>query len=103
MFSLTGNNVKILISDNGGEYGSTSFNNWLASTGIVHQYSNRYTPLHNGVSERSNRTIMEPTRSALHMRKNKNESKFKKADKNVIELWGGISSKHSVRSLSCAV
>ena len=62
----TGKEVKILRSDNGGEFCSTDFKNWLAKTGIRHETSSPHTPQQNGVSERANRTIMEAVRSQMH-------------------------------------
>ena len=57
--------VKVLRSDNGGEYTSHSFKNHLARHGIVHQTSFPYTPQQNGVAERKNRHLMEVARSMM--------------------------------------
>ena len=57
--------IKCLRTDNGGEYLSKEFNEYCASNGIQRQMSTPYTPQQNGVSERSNRTIMEMARSML--------------------------------------
>jgi transposase InsO family protein len=62
----TGQHVVILRSDNGGEYFSNAFEEWLKERGIKHESSAPKTPEQNGVSERSNRTIVEPARSMLH-------------------------------------
>ena len=64
----TGNPVKTLRSDNGGEYTSTAFKQFLAKEGIRHETSALHTPQQNGVTERENRTIMESARSILHSR-----------------------------------
>ena len=61
----TGKPIKILRSDNGGEYSSKEFESFLKKNGIVHQLSVPYNPAQNGVAERMNRTIMESTRSML--------------------------------------
>ncbi|KAL0696244.1 hypothetical protein Bca4012_063424 [Brassica carinata] len=58
-------NVKVLRSDNGGEYTSHAFKNHLAKHGIVHQTSCPYTPQQNGVAERKNRHLMEVARSMM--------------------------------------
>lgn len=72
----TGNDVKTIRSDNGGEYLGKELQAWLAQSGIRHETSAPYTPQQNGVSERLNRSIMEATRSLLY-------------GKQVpIELWG---------------
>ena len=61
----SGRKLKTLRSDNGGEYVSTEFNNYLQSEGIRHEYTVPKTPEQNGVAERMNRTIMETVRSML--------------------------------------
>ena len=58
--------VKIVRSDNGGEYTSKGFASYSAEKGIVHQFTNPYCPEQNGISERLNRTIMESARSMIH-------------------------------------
>ena len=63
--NATGKPIKILRSDNGGEYSSNEFESFLKKNGIVHQLSVPYNPAQNGVAERMNRTIMESTRSML--------------------------------------
>ena len=62
----TGKNIKILRSDNGGEYISRAFDGFLKSQGIRHHTTVAYTPEQNGVAERANRTIVERARSMLH-------------------------------------
>ena len=61
----TGKTVKILRSDNGGEYSSNEFQDYLKEEGIIHQTTVPYTPQQNGVAERFNRTIMEMVRTML--------------------------------------
>lgn len=51
--------IKILRSDGGGEYTSHD------SSGIKHEIIAPYTPQHNGMAERINRTIMNMTRCML--------------------------------------
>ena len=62
----TGQHVVTLRSDNGGQYFSNAFEEWLKERGIKHESSASKRPEQNGVSERSNRTIVEPARSMLH-------------------------------------
>ena len=58
--------IKVLRSDNGGEYVSIQFDELLKHEGIARQTSTPYTPQQNGVAERANRTIVEMARSMLH-------------------------------------
>ena len=57
--------IKILRSDNGGEYTSIAFKQHLAAHGIIQQTSCPYTPQQNGVPERKNRHLMEVARSLM--------------------------------------
>ena len=58
--------LKALRSDNGGEYISTEFEDYLRREGIAHQSTVRKTPEQNGVAERMNRTLLDKVRSMLH-------------------------------------
>ena len=60
--NLCNTKIKILRSDNGGEYMFPSF---CEEHGIVHETSAAYTPQQNGVAERKNRTLMEMVNSML--------------------------------------
>ncbi|GJY73894.1 putative RNA-directed DNA polymerase [Tanacetum coccineum] len=51
--------IKALRSDRGGEYLSQEFLDHLRSRGIISQLTPPYTPQHNGVSERRNRTLLD--------------------------------------------
>ena len=62
----TGKKVKILRSDNGGEYKSEEFAGFCKSHGIKQEWTVPMNPEQNGVSERMNRTIMETARSMLY-------------------------------------
>ncbi|KAG7572470.1 Integrase catalytic core [Arabidopsis suecica] len=57
--------IKILRTDNGGEYTSTKFREHLEKCGILHQTSCPYNPQQNGVAERKNRHLMEVSRAML--------------------------------------
>lgn len=48
---------KHLISDDGGQYISTKFKDYLLITGIIHIYNSNVHPRSNEVSERINQTI----------------------------------------------
>ena len=58
--------IKQLRSDNGGEYTSHEFENYLKSNGIAHQKTIVKNPQQNGVSERMNRSLVEAVRTMLH-------------------------------------
>jgi transposase InsO family protein len=60
-----GHKIKVLRSDNGGEFVSKKFDAFLAECGIQRQTSAPYSPQQNGVAKRANRTIMECARSMI--------------------------------------
>ena len=60
-----GRQLKVLRSDNGGEYTSRQFAEYLKSEEVRHELSVPKTPQQNRVAERSNRTLMEMTRAML--------------------------------------
>lgn len=57
--------IKILRTDNGGEYTSTEFERYLQEEGIRHEKTVPKTPEQNGVAERMNRTLVEAVRTML--------------------------------------
>ena len=61
----TGRRLKILRTDNGGEYTSREFQDHLKACGIRHELTIPGTPEQNGAAERLNRTLVETTRSML--------------------------------------
>lgn len=61
----TGSAIKILRTDNGGEFCNNAFDEKLRQYGILHQKTAPYTPEQNGVAERFNRTIVEKSRCML--------------------------------------
>jgi len=61
----TGQRLKKLRTDNGREYLSREFQNFLEEEGIVHQTTVEYTPQQNGVAERANRTLIEMARCIM--------------------------------------
>nr|GEU51506.1 retrotransposon protein, putative, Ty1-copia subclass [Tanacetum cinerariifolium] len=62
-----GKTIKALRSDRGGEYISQEFKDYLKACGIVQQLTPPYTPQHNGVSERRNRTLLDMVRSMINL------------------------------------
>jgi len=60
-----GHKIEALRTDNGGEYISNEFKDYLKSRGIRHELTVPYTPEQNGVAERLNRTLVEAARSMM--------------------------------------
>ena len=65
MEKSSGQKIKVLRTDNGGEYTSKVFENFLKKEGIRHEYTVPKTPEQNGVAERFNRTLVETVRAML--------------------------------------
>ena len=63
---LSTSKVKRLRTDNGGEFTGKKLESWLLNKNIRHETSVPYVPQQNGFIERSNRTVVEATRSMLH-------------------------------------
>ncbi len=61
----SGKQLKILRTDNGGEYTSAAFQNFLKTKGIRHELTVPKTPEQNGVAEWMNKTLTETVRSML--------------------------------------
>jgi hypothetical protein len=57
--------VKILRTDNGGEFVNHQFQAYFKSHGLIHETSCAQTPQQNGVAERKNRHILETARALL--------------------------------------
>ena len=62
----TDRKIKILRSDNGGEFTSKEFKELCRESRIERELSTPYNPQHNGVAKRKSRTIMEATKAVLH-------------------------------------
>jgi transposase InsO family protein len=58
--------VKILRSDNGGEYTSKVFLNFYKYVGIKRKITTPYNPQQDGVAERKNKMIMEAMKTMIH-------------------------------------
>ena len=58
--------VKRIRSDNGGEYMGKEFQDICTKSGIIHETTSPYTPEHNGIAERYNRTLQEGALTLRH-------------------------------------
>ena len=63
--NLAGNRIKVLRSDNGGEYCSRNFDEYLKQKGITRQLTVPNNSAQNGLAERMNRTIVESATSMM--------------------------------------
>jgi len=63
--NLTGRKIKHLQTDNGAEYLTSEFNEFLKTNGIKRRLTIPHTPEQNGVSERKNRTLVETARCLM--------------------------------------
>jgi len=66
---LSEEDVKVLRSDNGGEYTSNNYAKFCAQRGISHEFTVPYYPKQNRVAKWMSRTIMEGARSMLYQAK----------------------------------
>ena len=57
--------MKTFRTDNGGEYKSREFKDYLKKEGIHHEFAIPKTPQQNGIAERMNRTLVESVRAML--------------------------------------
>ncbi|GJZ24333.1 retrotransposon protein, putative, ty1-copia subclass [Tanacetum coccineum] len=102
--------IKSLHSDHGGEYMSQEFLDHLKDHGIITHRTPPYTPQHNGVSERRNRTLLDMVRSMMSQTtlpktfwdyaletaaRILNIVPTKKVEKTPYEVWHGQASKLS--------
>jgi hypothetical protein len=62
----TGKKIKVLRSDNGGEYTSNDFKDFCKEAGIKRELTVSYNPQQNGVAERKNRSIIGSARAMIH-------------------------------------
>ena len=58
--------IKVLRSDNGGEYINSQFQDFCSEHGILHQTSRPHTPSQNDVSERKHRHLVETGLTLLY-------------------------------------
>ncbi|GJU38117.1 retrotransposon protein, putative, ty1-copia subclass [Tanacetum coccineum] len=103
-WKINSEDIKAIRSDRGGEYISQEFKDYLKANGIVQQLTPPYTPQHNGVSERRNRTLLDMVRSMMNLTtlplsfwdyalefatRILNMVPTKKVDKTPYEVWYG--------------
>jgi hypothetical protein len=62
----TGKRIKVLRSDNGGEYTSNDFKDFCKEAGIKRELTVSYNPQQNGVVERKNRSIIGSAKAMIH-------------------------------------
>ena len=65
MENHTEKKIKVLRTDNGGEFCSKEFEEFCKKFGISRQKTTPYTPQQNGVAKRMNKTLMERARSMI--------------------------------------
>jgi len=65
----SGMKLKILITDGGGEYTSRDFESYCTNQGIIHEVTTSYTPQHNGLFERRNKSLLYMAKSMLKEKK----------------------------------
>jgi len=61
----SGKCIKVLRTDGGGEFTSGELETFCIEQGILHEVTAPYTPQHNGIAERRNRTILNMVRSMI--------------------------------------
>eukprot|EP00955_Chlamydomonas_euryale_P006002 64098-Chlamydomonas_euryale.AAC.1 len=61
----TGDKIKIIRTDRGGEYLNCELRGFFKSKGIIHQTTAPYSRQQNGSTERLNRTLVEKVRAML--------------------------------------
>jgi hypothetical protein len=64
--NLSERKIKVLRSDNGGEFTSGEFKEFCREVGIKRELSTPYNPQQNGVAERKNRSVMEAVKAMIH-------------------------------------
>ena len=62
----SGKKIKVLRSDNGGEYTSGGFVDFCSEAGIKREFTVPYNPQQNGVAERKNKTIISAMKMMIH-------------------------------------
>jgi transposase InsO family protein len=64
----TGRKLRVLRTDNGGEFTSVEFESYCAERGVTRQHTTPYTPQQNDVVERRNQSVVTMARSLLKSR-----------------------------------
>ncbi|PLW27994.1 hypothetical protein PCASD_26554 [Puccinia coronata f. sp. avenae] len=84
----TGFNLKKLITDGGGEFCNATLSDCLKASGIQHNTSPPYTPQHNGLAERANKTIINMARCML-------------VHSNLAKEWWGEAVRAATQTTNC--
>jgi transposase InsO family protein len=63
-----GRKLRVLRTDNGGEFTATEFTSYCVNEGVQRHYSATYIPQQNGVVERRNQTVVGMARALLKQR-----------------------------------
>jgi transposase InsO family protein len=63
-----GRKLRVLRTDNGGEFTAAEFASYCADEGVQRHYSASYSPQQNGVVERRNKTVVGMARALLKQR-----------------------------------
>jgi transposase InsO family protein len=63
-----GRKLRVLRTDNGGEFTVVEFTSYCMDEGVQRHYSTLYSPQQNGVVERRNQTIVGMARALLEQR-----------------------------------
>ena len=66
MSAQTGNQVRKVRSDRGGEYLNQGLSTFLVANNIVHELTSPYSPEQNKVAERENHMLVDCVRAMLH-------------------------------------
>jgi hypothetical protein len=64
-----GRKLRVLRTDNGGEFTAAEFTSYCTDEGVQRHYSTSYTPQQNGVVERRNQTVVGMARALLKQRR----------------------------------
>jgi transposase InsO family protein len=63
-----GRKIRVLLTNNGGEFTAAVFASYCTNEGVQHHYSASYSPQQNGVVERRNQTVVGMARALLKQR-----------------------------------
>jgi transposase InsO family protein len=63
--NMTGRNIKVLRTDNKGEFTSTEFTNFCKEAGIKREKIVAYSRQQNGVAERKNKSIISAMKAMM--------------------------------------
>ena len=66
MENARGKKIKVLHSNNGGEYIIKYFTDFCAKEGIRREWTTPYNPQHKGIAERKNGSIVGATKAMLY-------------------------------------